>query len=736
MNLSKKIRDLSQGCVISARNLDLLTLKVNKLSEVNDNQLSLADCYNQLALYANSLATNEDDEDLLILAGRLYINSLYEKYFGGNIPIFSVFVKSMIERGLYNPKCFNLTNEEFDSLNQVIDHQRDYSFSYAAVNQLANKYLIKNKLTNEIYELPQFLYLAVSVAGFINYNPRIRLKYIIDFYHALSTFRISIATPILTSLRTGQYSLSSCVVIDVDDSIDSITSGASISMKYITQRSGIGLNLGRIRSIGSAIRGGREVHAGIVPIVKLYQNVIKACSQTGVRSGSATIFFPIFHLEIENILSLKNNRGSEEQRARHLDYGIQLCRLFYERLIKNEKISLFNSYLNPEVFEAFYRGNHEKFTECYERAESLGGDKITKVLARELFTKLMSERAQTGRIYIQNIDHTNNYSSFNDLAPAITMSNLCMEITLPTTPAKSDNNYEIGLCTLGAFNLGKLANLDDLKDLSKLLVRFLDQIIEHQNYLTPQISVNSRSRRSLGIGVTNLAYYLVKNDCPYDSNNAKILVHQLFERLQYELLDSSADLALDSGPCKFFYQTKYADGILPIDNYKKDIDSYIDQVSYQCDWELLRQKIRDFGLRNSTLSAIMPCETTALLMSATNGIEFPRSLVSVKSNKDGNLKQICPEASKFKDNYQLAWNLINQKSLVLIGIMQKFVDQSISTNTYYDPAKYPNNLVSLQHMLDDLLLAYKLGIKTLYYHNTKELVYENLVTNTCTTCSL
>ncbi|GAB6033941.1 class 1a ribonucleoside-diphosphate reductase subunit alpha [Galenea microaerophila] len=684
--------------------------------------MSTSDIHETIIKSAADLIS-EEAPDYQYLAARLAIFHLRKKAFGQFKPphLFD-HVRKMVEKGLYDKQIIeDYTEAEFDELDQYIDHSRDLNFSFAAVKQLEGKYLVQNRVTGEIYESPQFIYMLIPMCLFANYPKETRLDYIKRFYDATSGFKLSLPTPIMSGVRTPTRQFSSCVLIECGDSLDSINATASSIVKYVSQRAGIGVNIGRIRALGSPIRGGEAFHTGLIPFIKYFQTAVKSCSQGGVRGGAATLFYPIWHLEVESLLVLKNNRGVEENRARHLDYGVQINRLMYQRMITGGNITLFSPSDVPGLYEAFF-ADQDEFERLYQIYEADDSIRKKTVKAIDLFTQLAQERAQTGRIYVQNVDHSNTHSAFDPEKAPIHQSNLCLEITLPTKPLNevNDPNGEIALCTLSAFNLGELENLDELAELSDLIVRALDSLLDYQDYPVPAAKHSSLGRRTLGVGVTNLAYYLAKNGVKYSDGSANPLVHRTFEAIQYHLLKASVNLAKEQGQCDYFEDTKYAEGILPIDTYKKDLDEICHEPLH-LDWEALREEIRQYGLRNSTLTALMPCETSSQITNSTNGIEPPRGYVSVKASKDGILKQVVPGYKDYKENYELLWQIPNNKGYIeLVGIMQKFVDQAISANTNYDPSKFEDHKVPIKAILKDILYAYKMGLKTLYYHNTRD----------------
>ena len=666
---------------------------------------------------------SESTPDYQYLAARLAIFHLrkiaYNKF---TPPHLYDHVKTLTDAGKYDEHILaDYSRAEFDELEEYLDHWRDMNLAYAAVEQMAGKYLVQDRVTKTVYESPQFLYMLVGMCLFANYEKSERLSYVKRFYDATSQFKISLPTPIMSGVRTPSRQFSSCVLIECGDSLDSINATTSAIVRYVSQRAGIGINAGRIRALGSPIRGGEAQHTGCIPFYKLFQTAVKCCSQGGVRGGAATLFYPLWHLEVESLLVLKNNRGVEDNRVRHMDYGVQLNKTMYTRLIKGQDISLFSPSDVPGLYDAFFE-DQDTFEELYTKYENDPNIRSRQIPATELFSLMMQERASTGRIYIQNVDHCNTHSPFDPTVAPIRQSNLCMEIALPTKPLDNinDETGEIALCTLSAVNLGKVENVSDIEEPAELIVRALDALLDYQDYPVKAAENGSMRRRTLGVGVINYAYYLAKNGVRYSDGSALGLTHQTFEALQYYLLKASNKLAKEQGACPAFNETTYSQGILPIDTYKKDLDQ-ICQEPLHLDWETLRGEITTHGLRNSTLTALMPSETSSQIANATNGIEPPRGLVSIKASKDGILKQVVPEIATLKDQYELLWQMPNNDGyLKLVAIMQKFVDQSISANTNYDPVRYEGGRVPMKILLKDLLNAYKLGVKTLYYHNTRD----------------
>ena len=654
------------------------------------------------------------------VAARLLLFSLRKQVYGEHPdrrPNLYQHVKKCIDQGVYDSGILSkYTEEEFNVLDGYLDHDRDYLFTYAGMRQVSDKYLVQCRSTGEVYETPQFMYIMVAATLFQDDDKFYRLEYVKKYYDAISKHKLNIPTPIMAGVRTPIRQFASCVLVDVDDTLDSIFSSDMAIGKYVAQRAGIGINAGRIRGINSKIRSGEVQHTGVVPFLKKFEATVRCCTQNGIRGGSATVHFPIWHQEIEDIIVLKNNKGTEDNRVRKLDYSIQLSKLFYERFCQNADISLFSPHDVPGLYDSFGTPDFDDLYVKYENDESVSRRTIG---AQKLFMDILKERAETGRIYLMNIDHCNTHSSFKD---KVNMSNLCQEITLPTDPIQHiDGNGEIALCILSAINVGKINKLDELDELCDLAVRGLDALIDYQNYPVLAAKQSTLNRRSLGIGYIGLAHYLAKNGAKYDSQKAFDLVHKLSERFQYALLTTSNRLAMEKGPCGYFGKTKYADGILPIDTYKQDVDEIVPN-DLSCDWEYLRGRIMEYGLRHSTLSAQMPSESSSVVSNATNGIEPPRDYLSVKKSKKGPLKQIVPSYTTLKNNYTLLWDMHNNDGYIKVtALMQKFFDQAISGNWSYNPENYPDNEVPVSVMANDLLTTYKYGWKTSYYQNTYDI---------------
>ena len=652
------------------------------------------------------------------VAARLLLYGVYKDVFGEyKHKSFIDMIKLNIERGVYDPQILDLyTEEEIDSLDKYIKLNRDENFTYAGLRQIVDKYLVQDRSSGQIFESPQYMYMMIAATLFANYPKEDRLHYVRRYYDATSLFKINIPTPVMAGVRTPVRQFASCVLVDSDDTLNSIFSSDMAIGRYTAQRAGIGINAGRIRAINSKIRGGEVAHTGLVPFLKKFESTVRCCTQNGVRGGSATTHFPFWHQEIEDILVLKNNKGTEDNRVRKLDYSIQLNKTMYERLLSGGDITLFSPHDVPGLYEAYF-GDADKFKELYESYERKTSIKKKKVPAMELFSALIKERAETGRIYIMNVDHANEHSSFKD---TVYMSNLCQEITLPTKPLQhiDDPDGEIALCILSAINVGVIKDLDDLEDLCDLTVRALEEIIDYQRYPIKAAEISTKARRSLGIGYIGLAHYLAKNKVKYEDKKAWQLVHDLTEAFQYYLLKASNNIAKERGACDYFDRTKYSDGILPIDTYKKDVDTLVNN-KLKYDWDSLRKDIKEHGLRHSTLSAQMPSESSSVVSNATNGIEPPRGYLSVKKSKKGPLKQIVPQYNTLKTHYTLLWEMPNNTGYInTVAVMQKFFDQAISGNWSYNPTHYENNEVPMSQMIQDLLTTYKMGWKTSYYQNT------------------
>ena len=668
-----------------------------------------------------------DHPNYQFVAARLLLFAVRKQLYGKmkELPALEHHIYQCVNHQVYDNGIFDkYSKEEIQRSDSYIDHDRDYLFTYAGLRQIVDKYLVQDRSGGGVYETPQFMYMMIALTVFAEYPKETRMSYVRRYYDAISKHKINIPTPIMAGVRTPLRQFASCVLVDIDDTLDSIFSSDMAIGRYVSQRAGIGINAGRIRGINSKIRGGEVQHTGVVPFLKKFEATVRCCTQNGIRGGSATVHFPIWHQEIEDILVLKNNKGTEDNRVRKLDYSIQLSKIFYERFIQDSEITLFSPHDVPGLYDAFGTDTFDNLYTVYEKDTSI--PKKT-VKAQELILSLLKERAETGRIYIMNIDHCNSHSSYKD---QITMSNLCQEITEPTTPIQhidDDGPQEIATCILSAINVGKVKSDDELEELCNLSVRALEEIIDYQNYPVKAAENFTKRRRSLGIGYIGLAHYLAKLGFNYDSQGAWDAVHGLSESFQYYLLKASNQIAKEKGHCEYFGRTKYADGILPIDTYKKDVDQ-VSSVGLQHDWESLRASILEHGLRHSTLSAQMPSESSSVVSNATNGIEPPRGYLSIKKSKKGPLKQIVPQYHTLKNNYTLLWNMPSNRGYIhIVAVMQKFFDQAISGNWSYNPENYADNEVPVSVMAQDMLTCFKLGHKTAYYQNTYDIKTDEVV---------
>ena len=717
LNLDKVHRMVEDACEGLGSGVSASQVEMNSGLQFYD-KIKTSDIQEILVRSASDLIDLEH-YNYQYVAARLLLFGLRKQLFGSDWlqkghPHIAKQVQKCVKQGVYDSGIINkYTEEEWDKINSWIDHDRDYLFTYAGLRQVVDKYLVQDRSTGEIYESPQYMYIMIAATLFQNYSTERRLDYVRRYYDAISKHRINIPTPIMAGVRTPLRQFASCVLVDVDDTLDSIFSSDMAIGYYVAQRAGIGINAGRIRGINAKIRGGEVQHTGVLPFLKKFESTVRCCTQNGIRGGSATVHFPIWHQEIEDILVLKNNKGTEDNRVRKLDYSIQISKLFYERFISNEDISLFSPHSVPGLYDSFGTPSFDELYASYEADDRIPRKTIG---AQELILDLLKERAETGRVYIMNIDHCNEHSSFKD---KVNMSNLCQEITLPTDPISHiDGEGEIALCILSAINVGKLRDLGELEELCDLAVRGLEELIDYQQYPVDAARVSTLARRSLGVGYIGLAHYLAKQGVKYDDKKAWKLVHDLSEAFQYNLLKASNNIAKEKGACDYFDRTKYSDGILPVDTYKKDVDELVpNDLSF--DWGNLRQDILAHGLRHSTLSAQMPSESSSIVSNATNGIEPPRAYLSTKKSKKGPLKQVVPQYGSLKNNYTLLWDMPSNEGYInVVAVMQKFFDQAISGNWSYNPQHYADAEVPTSVMAQDLLTTFKYGWKTSYYQNT------------------
>jgi len=686
------------------------------------NGIKTADIQETLIKSAADLIS-EETPNYQYVAGRLINYHLRKQVYNDYTPCSLLeLVTRNVNSGFYDRGLLEAySDDEWRTLDTYIHHDRDENFTYVAMEQWRGKYLVQNRVTGDIYETPQMAYMLIAATLFQTYPQETRLRWVKDYYDAISLGDISLPTPVMAGVRTPQKQFSSCVLIETDDSLDSINATASSIVKYVSQKAGIGIGAGRIRALGSPIRNGDAYHTGVVPFYKHFQTAVRSCSQGGVRNGAATLYYPVWHLEVEDLLVLKNNKGTEDNRVRHMDYGVQFNKLMYERLITGGDITLFSPHDVPEMYEAFFN-DQDRFKELYERAERNTKLRKKTFKAAELFSRFMQERKDTGRIYLQNVDHANTHSPFNEKVAPVKMSNLCCEIDLPTVPLK-DVNDELGriaLCTLSAINWGTVKSPQDFEKPCTLAVRGLDALLSYQNYPVRAAELATKEFRPLGVGIINFAYFLAKNDVSYSDPRALAIVDEYAEAWSYYLLKASADLAVEQGPCGRWQDLKSADGRLPIDTRKAEIDELVAHQE-RMPWAELRKQIKATGQRNATLMALMPAETSAQISNATNGIEPPRSYVSIKQSKHGVLKQVVPEYRRLKNKYELLWDQRSPEGyLKLCAVLQKYIDQGISVNTSYNPHFYDDEKIPMSDMLKDVIQFYKYGGKQLYYFNTND----------------
>lgn len=693
-----------------------LTSKVQFYNNIKSSEI------HETLIKAAAELISEDQPNYQYVAGRLINFALRKEVYNRYEPHeFYFHYLNVSNEGYYDKQLYDLYSaEEFEELGKYIEHDRDLNLTYAAMEQLRGKYLVKNRVTGQIYETPQMAFMLIAMTLFSKYPKETRLKWVKDLYDSLSNFDISLPTPIMAGVRTPQRQFSSCVLIETDDSLDSINATSSAIVKYVSNKAGIGIGGGRIRAMGSPIRNGDAVHTGVIPFWKHFQTAVKSCSQGGVRGGAATLHYPFWHLEVEDLLVLKNNKGTEDNRIRHLDYSVQFNKVMYERLLAGDNITLFSPHDCPDLYEAFFR-DVDEFRALYEKYERSSKTRKKSVPAIDLFSSFVQERKDTGRIYLMNVDHCNDHGSFDKRKALIKMSNLCQEITLPTTPLKdiNDEEGEISLCTLAAINWGKIRKPSDFEKPCTLAVRALDALLDYQSYPVRAAEVGTYNRRPLGVGIINFAYWLARNGSTYSSPNLDLL-HEYAEAWSYYLIKASVDLAEEVGACGKADETLYAAGVMPIDTYKKEVDELVSPV-YKMNWDELRVKAQQYQIRNSTLMALMPAETSAQISNSTNGIEPPRALVSIKQSKDGVLKQVVPGINNRNIKYELLWDQKSPEGYIqIMSVLQKFIDQSISTNTSYNPKFYEDEKIPMSEMIKHILMCYKYGIKTLYYFNTND----------------
>jgi len=712
----EKINKVIEWAVNDLSDVSLTDVEINAKINIHEG-ITTKEIHNLLIESAANLISVEKP-NYQFVAGRLLNYQLRKDVWKGkHAPRLSEFLNQGIKNKIYDPIILeNYSEDEINKIGEFIDHERDYNFTYAGIKQLCDKYLIKDRINGKIYETPQFAYILISAYAFAKYPSETRLSYVRKFYDAISKHKINLPTPVMAGVRTSSRNYASCCLIGVDDTKDSITASATAVSMATANRCGIGIDVSKIRAIGSSIKNGEVVHTGLIPFLKIYESSVKAWQQNGLRGGSATCNIQWWHYEIEDIIVLKNNAGTDDNRVRKLDYTVGMSKLFYDRVLKDEDITLFNNAEVPELYEAWATKDFDK---VYKECESKKLKLKKKISARKLFSLIVKERVETGRIYILNVDHANDHGAWSD---KVTMSNLCTEVIHPTIPLNDyhDKDGEIGMCILSAINMLEIKNWQDLEKTCDLTVRFLDEIIELQDYFNISAENFAKKRRSLGIGITNLAAFLAKNELKYSSDKSLNVIDEWMEHFQYYLLESSIQLSKEKGKCEKFDHTKYSKGILPIDTYKDKIDEIVKR-KLSLDWDKLRKDIKEFGLRHSTLSSCMPCESSSVIQSSTNGVEPIRSLITYKTSKMGKLPVLVPGIGKYDENYELAYDLKDNTGLLKINaVIQKYIDMAISTNVYYNYSHYENNVLPDAKVMKELMYAYSLGLISLYYNNTDD----------------
>ncbi|NBW57236.1 ribonucleoside-diphosphate reductase subunit alpha [bacterium] len=712
-----KIHKIINWAISDISDVHLSDIEINARLNLQDN-ISTKDIHQVLIESSANLITLETP-NYQYVACRLLNYQLRKDVWGGkHAPRLLDVIKDGVKNKIYDPTIFEkYSDEEINKIGEIVDHDRDFLFTYAGLKQLCDKYLIKNRVTNIIYETPQFAYILIALYGFINYSKDTRLEYVKRFYNAISKHKINLPTPVMAGVRTRSRKYASCCLIGVDDNKESITaSGTAVSIATAS-RCGIGIDISKIRAIGSPVSNGEVVHTGVIPFLKIYEASVKAWQQNGLRGGSATINIQWWHYEIEDIVVLKNNAGTDDNRVRKLDYTVGMSKIFYDRVIKDEQVTLFSPHDVPELYEAW---GTPLFDKLYKECEQDKRIKRKKTIsARKLFSLIIKERVETGRIYILNVDTANEHSSWSD---RVTMSNLCTEVIHPTLPLKDfhDPDAEIGMCILSAINMLEIKDWKDLEKTCNLVVRFLEEIIDIQDYFNKAAENFAKKRRSLGIGITNLAAFLAKNNASYSSKDALLLLDEWMEHFQYYLLSASCELAQEKGKCEKFDNTKYSKNIFPLDTYKKNVDNIVKR-KLLLNWNELRQRIKEHGLRHSTLSSCMPCESSSVIQSSTNGVEPVRSLVTFKTSKMGKLPVLVPGIGKYHDNYELAYDMKDNTGLININaVIQKYIDMAISTNIYYNYNHYSNHVLPDSKVMKEILYAYSMGLISLYYNNTDD----------------
>ena len=654
------------------------------------------------------------------VAGKQRLSMLRKDVYGSYTPphLYDI-VKKNVAVGLYTPELLEwYTEDDWNRMNDMLDHEKDEQYSYAAIEQLIEKYLVRNRATKEIYETPQIRYMVAAATVFHKEEPQSsRMRYIREYYNCASDGLFTLATPVLAGLGTQTKQFSSCVLIRSDDNLDSIFASGEMMAKYASKRAGIGLEIGRLRSLGSPIRGGEIMHTGMIPFLKKWFGDLRSCSQGGIRNASATVFYPIWHLQFDDLIVLKNNQGTEETRVRHMDYGVVLSAFFWRRFKNKENITFFDPNEVPDLYEAFYK-NIQRFEELYVKYEKRKDLRKKTMSAEEVFKSgILKERTDTGRIYLVFIDNVMNQGPFDPEYHTIYQSNLCCEILLPTRSFKrlDDEEGRIALCTLGSINWGAFRNPEDMRRACRILQRSLCNILDYQDFLSIQSKLSNDEIQPLGIGVTNLAYWHARRGIKYGDKDALAEVKVWMEHQAFYLTEATVELAKERGRCKDSDRTRYGQGEFPWERRAAGVNELAD-FAPELDWEPLRQEMKLHGVRNATLMAIAPVESSSVVINSTNGIEMPMSLISTKESKAGSFTQVVPEYNRLKHKYQLMWE---QKDcdgyLKTAAVLAAYVDQSISTNTFYNPAHFADRKVPTTLIAKNLMQAHVWGLKTFYY---------------------
>jgi len=653
------------------------------------------------------------------VAGRQKVSMLRKSVYGTYTPppLYDI-VKTNVDAGMYTGELLDwYTKDEWDIIDLFLDHSKDENYTYAAIAQLAEKYLVQNRATGQIYESPQIRYAVAAATAFHNEPKEKRLKYVKEYYECASEGHFTLATPVLAGLGTTTKQFSSCVLITSDDTLDSIFAAGEMMAKYASKRAGIGLEIGRIRPVGAPIRNGEIKHTGMIPFLKKWFGDLRSCSQGGVRNASCTVTFPVWHYQFEDLIVLKNNQGTEETRVRQMDYSVVVNKMFFNRFAKNENITLFDPHDVPDLYEAYYRDS-EEFETLYNMYEQKRGIKKKVLPAVEIFKNgILKERTDTGRIYLVFIDNVINQGPFDTKLDPIYQSNLCQEILLPTKPFQriEDEAGRIALCTLGSVNWGAFRTPQEMRKACRVLVRSLSNLLSYQDFLSVQSKLANLDFEPLGVGITNLAYWHAKRSYKYGTPEALAEVKRWMEHQAYYLTETSVELAQERGACKLSAQTYYGRGIFPWERRSEGVNELTD-FSPSMDWESLREKLLKYGIRNATLMAVAPVESSSVVLNSTNGIEMPMELISVKESKAGSFVQVVPEYKRLKNRYQMMWD---QKDCVeylkTSAVLAVYIDQSLSTNTFYNPAYFAEGKVPGTLIAKNLMLAYKWGLKTIYY---------------------